>query len=104
MNTKLVYISQAKATWPDVENGKWSLSDINITIPPTKCKVTINNDLIINDVYVNINTGGYIFLYNTFSYQKVGYCTDSKENCWVEFFGTGLVLTFKSDNFIIEPI
>ena len=100
---EIVYLNMAVGIFPKTENGKWEINELIISKSPTKCKV-INNDIIINDVYVNKSEDGKISLYNKYKICKVGFYTNIYENCWPVFYGEELVLEFKSDNYIIEAM
>lgn len=99
-----VYINQAFGDWPKRENGKWTIDELIVTMPPTKCKVTINKTIVVPDVYVWCKEGENICLYREFEAYRTGWGAGDRENCWPAFRGKGLVLEFKSDDFVIEAV
>lgn len=100
---EIVYLNQAEATPPETNDGKWTIDQLTVNKPPTKCKITINDRIVIDDVYIWENTkdGGYS-VYNNYLIQRFGFCTSEQENCWAVFRGEGLVLEFKAENYKIE--
>jgi hypothetical protein len=87
MNKEIVYINLAGLEYPRDPSHQ-------LIVAPTKCKVTINNSFIIENVYVAAIEGSSIYLYNNYEV-KILYQ-------WPKLVGRGLVLEFKSDNFRIE--
>ena len=47
----IVYLNVAWGEPPKRENGNWEIEELDLTFPPTKCKVTINKSIIIPNVF-----------------------------------------------------
>lgn len=74
---------------------------------PTKCKVTINKTIVIDNVFVYHKDGESIFLYKSFEIMKIGFTTDDvlknkKPWGWAVTCPKGLIIEFKSDDYVIE--
>lgn len=95
MNKEIVYINLAGLEYPRDPSHQLTIENVKVIVAPTKCKVTINNSFIIENVYVAAIEGSSIYLYNNYEV-KILYQ-------WPKLVGRELVLEFKSDNFRIEP-
>ena len=104
MKKEIIYLHMARANPPVREDGKWKIEELDITLPPTLCKVTINKTIVISDVYVWCKPDENICLYKRYHIERWGWCFPDKENCSAVFRGDGLLLEFKSDDFVIEAM
>jgi len=96
---EIIYLETAKAHWkykPAVLDKPGRRDGIFIETYPTKCKVTINGSIIINDVYVRHSNTGQIFLFKEYKVEELWDYSSPV------FGGRNLVLEFKSENYIIE--
>ena len=115
MNT-IVYLNEAKVSLlPEAAVPKTYVmvptSEYSVEIYPTKCKVTINGNIVVEDVYVFRHTQAVVFgLYKSYQVMRTyipmysGHGTTEREACVLSVLGKDLVLEFKSDNFVIEAL
>ena len=101
---EIVYLNTSHANPPKRDNGKWKVEELDVVLPPTKCKIVINKSIVIPDVYVRCKEGENICLYRDYHIERFGWTCSDQENCWAIFRGDHLVLEFKSDDFVIEAI
>jgi hypothetical protein len=100
---EIVYLNHAIAEPTSVgEKGFWDMKDLVVIKPPTKCKVTINKTIVIDEVYVYPCKDGTYSLFKGYGIHKRGICSGMYCNYWAEFLGDHLVIQFKSDDFVIE--
>lgn len=103
---EIVYLNDAQIIPPEWDNKKrdWKPEEIKIKIHPTKCIVTIENNIVIGDVYVDESEEPYYRLYKDYKIEKYSHGTSETRHGWYAFKGLRLVMEFKSDNFRIEAM
>jgi hypothetical protein len=114
MNT-IVYLGEAKVSLlPEAAIPQLYVnvptSEYSVEVYPTKCKVTINGNIVFEDVYVAQHKDGIYSLYKSYCVMKTyipmysGHGMTEREACYLNILGKDLVLQFKSDNFVIEAL
>lgn len=99
----IVFINEGRAVPTNVDEfGDWKIEELDIQLVPTKCKVTVNKRIFIDDVFVHRGDDGTFTLFNNYNIRKHGYSNGTYCNSWAVFDGVGMVLQFKSDDFVIE--
>jgi hypothetical protein len=96
---EIVYLNHTCARLPEgKEKGRWNFSDIVASPLPIKCKVTINKNIVIDNVYVYHKDNGPYILYKDYEIYPVRMDYDS----YYQLIGKEMVLEFKSDDFVIQ--
>lgn len=105
MNKEIVYLEKAtfESKYPNTDNAY--PDDVKIGKTPTKCKVTINGTFVIEDVYASHPKPDHpISLYKDYKLKTHGFSSCYGNTYWTYLEPIGLVLEFKSENYIIEPL
>jgi len=100
---EIVYLSMIQSEYPTDGMSPLKLENVKIITPPTKCNVTINGSYRVKDVYVDKRSDdSSLYLFNNYSTNIEGLWGSGGRHQYPIFKGSGLVLEFKSDNYIIE--
>jgi len=110
---EIVYLNTSKPTLTELgktlaESRVLTSEFFCFTKYPTKCKVTINKTVVMDGVFVyHKDDDSPILLYKEFEVIKTGFtsdeCLKNKQPWgWAVIMPKGLVLEFKSDDFVIE--
>ena len=108
---KIIYLNDCSVNLTDigevvVEARVLNPGEYTLDERPTKCKVTINDRIVIDDVFV-FKKDNTIFLYESYSVVKTGFTTEkilinNGPWGWAKIEPKNLILEFKSNNYIIE--
>lgn len=106
LNTANVKLPNPEVAPKSFQHNRWDSpldpEDYDIITTPTRCRVTINGSFVIPNVYVLLEEGGTYTLFRSFEIVCHQHYTYGTSYFSIMYRGEGMVLQFKSDNFIIE--